>query len=176
MPLQEQSPATVIAALYIEALRQGTPLWFRVISGSMQPLFHVGDEVYIEPIQARDIQRGDIAAFETSEGLVIHRIVARQENGSHIRLLQMADVVLRPSWIDEHAVVGRVVAIRRENSQVSLQHPIAKWYARAIANIRFQLYSWKKFNLVRMALRVCSHIVLTSGCWCIYHYCHREQK
>lgn len=176
MPLQEQSPATVLAALYIEALRQGTPLWFRVVSGSMHPLFHIGDEVYIEPVQARDIQRGDIAAFETSEGLVVHRIIARQENSSHIRLLQMADVILHPSWIDEHAIVGRVGAIRHGNTQVSLRHPIAKWYARATASVRFRLYSWKKFNTVRMAMRLCSHAVLTSGYWCIYHYCNVKQK
>src|SRR5579863_3176992 len=79
--------ASTLASLYIEALRQKQPLWFRVASNSMLPLLRKDDSVYIEPAQAEDIRIGDIAAFETSSGLVIHRIVAIEQTQETIRLL-----------------------------------------------------------------------------------------
>src|SRR5260370_32148534 len=124
-PLTDSNHAEALASLYIEALRQGTPLWFRIASGSMHPLLDTHDEVFIDPAQASSIIPGELAAFETSEGLVVHRILRSQENNTHIRLLQMADAVLRPSWIEGQAVVGRVVALRRDTIQVDLRHPIA---------------------------------------------------
>jgi len=112
--MNDTTPRTsTLASLYIEALRQKQPLWFRVASNSMLPLLRKGDSVYIEPAQAEDIRIGDIAAFETSSGLVIHRIVAIEQTHETIRLLQMSDVEVLPAWVKEEAIVGRVITVRR---------------------------------------------------------------
>ncbi|MFL5691813.1 MAG: S24/S26 family peptidase, partial [Ktedonobacteraceae bacterium] len=73
-----QSKLDLIASLFIQALREGQSLWFRVASNSMFPLLRKGDEVFIQPVQACEIRLGEIAAFETSSGLVIHRIISIQ--------------------------------------------------------------------------------------------------
>lgn len=170
-PQKNTDHAEALASLSIEALRSGNALWFRIVSGSMYPLFHINDEVFIEPTQAQAILSGDIAAFETPEGLVVHRILSTQENKGHVRLLQMADAVVRPSWIEEQAVVGRVITSRRGAVQVNLQHPIAKKWGRAIAYSRYRLYSWGTSNPLRLVWRVYARVMLIVGSHSTYHFC-----
>lgn len=162
---------SIIPSLYIEALRQGQSLWFRVISNSMAPTLRVGDSVYIEPATAKAIRVGEIAAFETPDGLVIHRIVQHQQTGAAIRLLQMADVELHTSWIEEQAVVGRVCIARRQSSHMNLQHPIAQWCGKITARLRYLLYLWKVPAPLRRVLHICSRWVVSSSYLCIRCCC-----
>src|SRR5690348_15358821 len=90
----------VIAELYREALRGGQPLWFRVASGSMHPLLRIGEEVYIEPATADELEVGEIAAFETGAGLVIHRVVQRRADGDSPQLVEMSDTQLRAGTVE----------------------------------------------------------------------------
>src|SRR5439155_21245391 len=156
---------------FIEAIRQGQPLWFRVASNSMFPLIRVDDTVYIQPTSANEIHVGEIAAFETSAGLMIHRIVNSQQTEGTVRLLQMSDVEFLPSWLKEQAVVGKVVYIRWQGRQVNLQQPIAKWCGRVTARIRYRLYLCNKTNPLRIMLRVCSRLAIHLGYWCIRCCC-----
>lgn len=171
---------SLLTSLSIDALRQGHSLWFRVASGSMSPLLQVNDEIYIVPAQAHEINKGDIAAFETSEGLMIHRIVHVQnqdkENAAPRRLLQMSDVVLQPTWLQEQAIVGRVTMVRHGLKQLSLCHPIAKWGGWTIATIRYQLYLHRSIAPIRKVLRVCSHSALSIGYWVLHQGCTISQK
>lgn len=170
------SQAATIASLYIEALRQKQPLWFRVASNSMHPLFYKDDSVYIEPAQAHDIRIGEIAAFETSHGLVIHRIVAIEQNADTIRLLQMSDVEVMPGWVQEQAVVGRVVTVRCRGYQINLQHPLAKWCGKVTADIRHWLYNYKNNMLLSIVLRIASRSAIHLGYWCLRCCCASPQK
>ena len=170
--------ASLLAALSIDALRQGQPLWFRIASGSMSPLLQVNDEVYIIPAHAQEINKGDIAAFETPEGLMVHRIIHLQtqaKNGT-CRLFQMSDVVLQPSWLEESAIVGRIIIVRHGASQLDLRHPIAQWWGRATAAIRYQLYLRRNTLPIRKVLRICSHVTLIVGHWFMQRYCIISQK
>ncbi len=152
---------TIIASLSVQALRQGQSLWFRVISGSMQPIVSIGDTVLIQSTHVSEIRPGDIAAFETSDGLVIHRIVRRKTIGGLVQLLEMSDVGLAASWIEEHAIVGRVNLIRHHSKQVDLQHPIAKKCGAVTAYLRyasFQLYHAQKLRILRVIVHKCSRL------------------
>jgi hypothetical protein len=177
--MSESNPSQVaiITSLFIEAVRQGQASWFRVASQSMLPLLRLGDEVYIQPAQAHEIGIGEIAAFETSAGLVIHRIVCTQQTTQTFRLLQMADVELLPSWVKEQALVGRVVGIRRPVQETSalretnLCHPIAKWWGMVTAHVRYRLYLCSRSNPLRMVLRGCSRFCIHFGAWCIRNCC-----
>ena len=163
--------ADIIASLFIEAVRQGQSLWFRVASNSMLPLIRVDDTVYIQPTSANEIDVGEIAAFETSTGLMIHRIVYSQQTQGSVRLLQMSDVELLPGWVKQQAVIGKVVSIRRQGIQVNLHHPIAKWCGRVTARIRYRLYLCNKNSCFRIVLRVCSRLAIHLGYWCIRCFC-----
>jgi hypothetical protein len=166
-----QSKLDLIASLFIQALREGQSLWFRVASNSMFPLLRKGDEVFIQPVQACEIRLGEIAAFETSSGLVIHRIISIQHTPSGMRLLQMSDVERLTSWVKEQAVVGRVVNIRRADKQIDLQSPIAKWCGTVTAHIRNRLYLYDNNIPFRIVLRGVSRIVIQLSYWCICRFC-----
>jgi hypothetical protein len=171
MPVSHQNPAQeALAPLYIEALRQGQSLWFRVASGSMNPLLRIGDEVRIEPATADRIRAGAIAAFETSDGLVIHRIVRCVRKDTNIRLLEMSDVHLHPNWVEAQAVVGRVTRMRRDARQIDLLHPIAQMWGAATAQLRYMfycLYTHSRFNVLRALLHRSSRLVVFMSYWCI---------
>src|SRR5205085_1078405 len=130
--------AAAIASLYIEAVRQGQSLWFRVASGSMHPTLRIGEQVRIEPARAAQLRVGEIAAFETARGLTIHRVVQRQDDGASTQLIEMSDVQLRTSLVEERAVVGRVVAIRRNKQHIDLQRPVAKRCGAVTAAVRLR--------------------------------------
>lgn len=161
----------VIASLFIQAVRQGQSLWFRVASNSMYPLLRRDDTVFIQPASAKDIRVGDIAAFESANSLIIHRIVHTQQTADSLRLLQMSDVELLPSWVNEEVVVGKVVMVRRKQRQTALQHPIAQWGGKVTARVRHRLYLYDKNSPIRLALRACSRLTLIFGYWCIRCFC-----
>jgi hypothetical protein len=174
MPLSQEATgeAAALASLYIEAIRQGQSLWFRVASGSMHPTLRIGEQVRIEPARAEQIRIGEIAAFETVQGLTIHRIVQRQHNGSSTRLVEMGDVHLRASHVDEHAVLGHVVAIRQGKRHIDLQRPIAKICGAVTAYLRLRLYHvHRNRKFARPVLRKCSRLVVHIGSWCIRVCC-----
>lgn len=198
MPQQERPQAAVVAALFIQAVREGQSLWFRVASKSMLPLMHVDDSIYIIPAKASEIRIGEIAAFETPGGLTIHRIVridiagektsqttSVEQTGETLRLLQMSDVELLPRWIEETAVVGKVVSIRRQRQQgrlerkqesrqkrqVNLRHPIAQWCGTVTARVRYKLYMSGENRLLKLLLRVCSRLSIQIGNECIWLWC-----
>src|SRR5437588_4936501 len=92
--------AAAIASLYIEAVRQGQSLWFRVASGSMHPTLRIGEQVRIEPAGAEQLCVGEIAAFETAQGLTIHRVVQHQHDGTSKQQVDVSAVYLRTSMVD----------------------------------------------------------------------------
>ncbi len=178
MPLSQDGAldSVVIAALHIEAVRKGQSLWFRVTSGSMHPMLRVGEQVLIEPAVAAQIQVGEIAAFETNEGLVIHRIVQRRRENAGIRLIEMSDVHFRAGPLDSEAVVGRVVAIRQGNTRIDLQRPIAQKCGRVIAHAHFRFYTMRSSKKLRQViLRKSSRLVARLGSWCTRRFCSSSQ-
>ena len=169
---QEVARATAISILYIQALREGEALWFQVTSGSMDPTLNVGDKVWIEPAKAIDIHSGEVAAFETAQGLVIHRIVQREHRGTNLRLLEINDVNLSANWIEEQVVVGRVATIQRGTLEINLQHPVAQRWGRVTAHLRYKLYllhTNKKSAWLQAAVRRCARLTVRIGYWCILH-------
>lgn len=169
--LRKQETASILSSLFIQSVREGQTLRFRVASNSMFPLFQVDDTVTIVPATIDHICPGEIAAFETRDGLVIHRIIHVQRNTQTIRLLQMSDVDLFASWVEAKAVVGKVIAVRKGGRQVNLAHPIAKWYGRIVAAIRYQLYLRNSHTLLCLPWRGCSRLSLRLGYWCIRRVC-----
>ncbi|HLG65748.1 MAG TPA: hypothetical protein VKY19_27755 [Ktedonosporobacter sp.] len=152
--------SSIVALLYIQALRQGLALWFTVASGSMRPLLAIGNEIYIEPAQAHELRIGEIAAFETPQGIVVHRIVRRRKSQTTIRLLQMADIDLYPSWIEAHDVIGRVTAVRRDSAYIDLQHPLARQMGAITAYIRYWLFRYKRYEQLGSVLHTCARAVV----------------
>ena len=167
----------IIAELYREALRKGQPLWFCVSSGSMHPLLRIGEEVYIEPATANDLQVGEIAAFETTAGLVIHRIVQRCSGQDGIQFVEMSDTQLRAEPVESKAVIGRVVAIGRGERHIDLQHPIAQKCGRVTARLRYRFYTMRFRNrLTRVIVRKSARLVARLASRFTRRFCASSQS
>src|SRR5260370_2121663 len=169
---QDTAHATAISSLYIQSLREGEALWFQVASGSMVPTLNVGDKVWIEPAKAIDIHNGEVAAFETAQGLVIHRIVQQEHRSTNLRFLEINDVNLNANWIVEQAVVGRVTIIQRGTLEINLQHPVAQRWGSVTAYLRFKLYllhTNKKSAWLGAIVRRCARFIVRFGYWRILH-------
>lgn len=178
MPLSQDDALDnpVIEALYIEAVRKGQSQWFRVVTGSMHPLLRIGERVRIEPTTACQLQVGEIAAFETGEGLVIHRIVQRLTGNERTQLIEMSDVHLRPGPVSSTAVVGRVVAIQQGVTLIDLQRPLAQKCGQVTARLRYRLYTMHPGNkLAQVTIRKSSRLVARLGSWCIRRFCSSSQ-
>ncbi len=163
----KETESAVLHSLYIEALRRGHAIWFRVASGSMRPLLRVGDAVHIQPVAPDSLQIGDIAAFETPAGLVVHRIVhILHPPESPFRFIEMGDVSLQASEITEEVIAGRVSAIRRGTLLIDLQKPLAKRWEAVTARLRYRLYSLYKgsrYQPVRIVVRRSARLVAHVG-------------
>jgi signal peptidase len=65
-----------------------------VLSGSMQPMLHVGDVAYIKPVPARGVHVGQVVTFRVPtlhNAFVTHRVVAITGSGSSAVLTTKGD-------------------------------------------------------------------------------------
>ena len=66
---------------------------FTVVSGSMEPVYHVGDLLYVRPTDPADLQPGDVITFVMNEQLVVgtHRIVEVEDTGERLYFYTKGD-------------------------------------------------------------------------------------
>ena len=66
---------------------------FTVVSGSMEPVDHVGDLLYVRPTDPADLQPGDVITFVMNEQLVVgtHRIVEVEDTGERLYFYTKGD-------------------------------------------------------------------------------------
>ena len=66
---------------------------FTVVSGSMEPVYHVGDLLYVRPTDPADLQPGDVITFVMNEQLVVgtHRIVEVEDTGERMYFYTKGD-------------------------------------------------------------------------------------
>ena len=171
MPPSPDQRAALLASLFIEALRRGEPSWFQVSSGSMRPLLRVGDCVRVEPTQAGTLRPGEIAAFETPQGLTVHRLLLSTYEYGTLRLLQMGDAGPVWSWLDPQQVVGRVVAVQRGSRELNLRLPIARWWGNLAAYARYQYYLKRTSSLTGTFARRCSRGIVRLAAWSSWLLC-----
>ncbi len=57
-------------------LRDGHSIRFRAAGQSMHPTIRDGETIVVEPIDLRDIKRGDIVLYRDLRGVIAHRVVA----------------------------------------------------------------------------------------------------
>lgn len=74
----------VIALLLVGARVFGLQV-YAVLSGSMEPTYHVGSVIYVEPVDPSEIQVGDPITFVMNEELTVatHRVVRIDAENSH---------------------------------------------------------------------------------------------
>ena len=76
----------VLAALFLAGMRLIGWHVFTVVSGSMEPVYSVGDMIYVKPVEPEEIQVGDVITFVMNENLVVgtHRVTEVEQKDEHL--------------------------------------------------------------------------------------------
>lgn len=83
------STVLVVIVVAVALLLVGARLFglqvYAVLSGSMEPTYHVGSVIYVEPVDPSEIQVGDPITFVMNEELTVatHRVVRIDAENSH---------------------------------------------------------------------------------------------
>ena len=97
-------------SLLLDLLSRDGAVWVREASLSMSPLIRPGDEVCLVCLDKRRVARGSLIAYRREEGLVLHRVLARNGAGVVAKGDALASADPPVGWEE---VVGRVTALRR---------------------------------------------------------------
>ena len=67
----------VLAAVFLMGSRLLGYRVFNIVSGSMEPVYRVGDLIYVQEVDPNTVQPGDVITFVLNEDLVVatHRVV-----------------------------------------------------------------------------------------------------
>jgi hypothetical protein len=102
------------------AAEVGGSLRLTVAGDSMRPLLRAGDGVVVQPIDPYALQPGDVIVVQRGGEWITHRLVAIDEHGWHTH----GD---NTCYGDEAAsasqIVGRVIAIERNDQTIDLRQP-----------------------------------------------------
>lgn len=99
----------IVALLFAPRIFGLTPL--AVLSGSMEPTYHVGSVIYIEKPDPEDIQVGDAITFTISDDstMVTHRVVEKNEQEKYFKTKGDANDVEDGGEVLYSSVVGKPV-------------------------------------------------------------------
>ena len=81
---------------------------YNVVSGSMEPAIPKDSVVYVEDVEARDVQEGDVIAFYREDKLVVHRVVVNSTVMGEFDTKGDANNANDPDPVPYDALVGRV--------------------------------------------------------------------
>ena len=114
-----------------------------VSSGSMAPLFRVGDEVGVQPVKLHQLHVGDVVVICDHNQLLTHRFWGRQPGGSNTEFRTRGDRSLtydRP-W-SEYQLLGRVVVRRRQHNLLWLDYGLGRWLNGRLARLAQHEQRW----------------------------------
>jgi signal peptidase I len=93
------------------------------VGTSMVPAIHPGDVLSIQPVDPREVSRGDIVVYAREQVLIVHRIVRTSSDSSEPYLVTRGDRLLQDDTpILPCELLGRVASIERKNRRVNI-HP-----------------------------------------------------
>ena len=97
----------IAAVLYIPRL-MGLKT-YKVLSGSMEPEYHVGSVVYVEKSSIDDIEVGDVITFYINDNTVTHRVVDKDNDTESFHTKGDANETEDGGSVAYDKVVGKVV-------------------------------------------------------------------
>lgn len=105
----------MLLAILLVGLRFTGLQIFTVLSGSMEPTFHVGSVIYVKKVDPATLQKGDAITFTLSEGTVVtHRIIelVQDENNPNITRFRTqgdANNTADGTLVEEDNIIGKAV-------------------------------------------------------------------
>lgn len=100
--------ALYLVVLYVPRGFQTVP--YEVLSGSMEPVFHVGSMVYVRKTEPSELQTGDVITFYlTEDTIVTHRILEKNAETQSFQTKGDANENADGGAVPYSAVIGKVV-------------------------------------------------------------------
>lgn len=98
----------VIAAVFLMGSRIMGYRVFNVISGSMEPVYSVGDLIYVKSVDVNTIEVGDPITFVLNEDLVVatHRVVSVDAENQHFYTKGDANEIADSAPVHFNNVIG----------------------------------------------------------------------
>lgn len=125
----------VVALLLVGARLFGLQV-YAVLSGSMEPTYHVGSVIYVEPVDPSEIQVGDPITFVMNEELTVatHRVVRIDAENSHFYTKGDANENLDAAPVHFNNLLGKPVFTIPYLGYISsyVQSPPGMYYAIAV--------------------------------------------
>ena len=145
-------------ALWTDLLSKKSKLWLPVLSGSMLPLFHIGDKVLVQSINPDKIKVGHIVVFTNQDKLIFHMIIRKFNNNSNLSFLQKGDATINAEIIRSEDIIGKVTAIRKRNRTICLNDRIWRVINHILTLFSFSVYYLKPKNrFLKMPAKFCYH-------------------
>lgn len=109
-----------------DILARGTSLRFQARGNSMRPFIKDGDILGIKPIEATEVQVGDVILFRQGGRILVHRVVKRHVE-NEVMLIVKGDSHLRPDGpVHPDQLLGKVTSVEREGKKISLDRGVSK--------------------------------------------------
>jgi signal peptidase I len=111
----------LFGAVIEEALATETVVRFRAQGGSMYPTIRDGDTVTVAHVSVEEIVRGDVLLCRHGKRVVAHRVVGADVRDT-VRVFHLRGdaKAAGDAPVGADAVVGRVIAVRRNGREVAL--------------------------------------------------------
>jgi signal peptidase I len=107
-------------ALLAESVRKCGGIRLPAVGTSMVPAIHPGDVLSIQPVDRKEVSRGDVVVYEREGVLIVHRVVGIFAAPSAPYLVTRGDRSLRDDApILPNELLGRVAYIERGNRRVN---------------------------------------------------------
>jgi hypothetical protein len=114
------------------ACERGLPFSFRGLGRSMLPALRPGDEALFAPLRAAP-RPGEVLLYRAGDRLVAHRLIATHADGQ-LRLRGDFLPADDPP-VPRAAVLGHLVAVRRNGRELRADAGWLAWYAAAIPRL-----------------------------------------
>ena len=121
----------VVQQLLLDHMRAGGEAVFLVVSNSMRPLVHQGDEVMVERISSADLRCGDMVTLWNGKGYWTHRFLGWRMRGNTRVLITKGDACYTADPpVSPDQVIGKVAALQRKGRRLhSHRWPYAPFHA-----------------------------------------------
>jgi len=114
-------PKRFVSRAWIEQYQQSGTGRLTTLSGSMAPLITTGDQICVRKTPLDRIHIGDIITFWKGDTLVTHRVIRTCIGEGGVCFLERGDAIGQHELCSGHAVLGRVVAVKKGEREIDFE-------------------------------------------------------
>ena len=120
-----------------EVIERDVEIPLKTFGLSMRPSIHGGEWIVVRRAGAEEISVGDVVIYQAGNTFVAHRVIRKRHQEGRVYFTVKGDAHLAAEGeIAAKAVVAKVVALKKANKMMDLNHP--RWH---LANRLVALYS-----------------------------------